>query len=216
MLWSNILDVFRSSLFVLAHWCGGSIGTAILLGSAALRVALLPVTLRAARRRVEQERTMASLAPELAQIKKRYATQPTRLVAETQKLQAAHGISPIDARTLRDSLVQMPAVVALYSSIRNLGAKAGRFLWVADITKSDRWLAALAATVAAGIAWVSLAPSEAKSATQVIPMLVTGIVTLVVLSHLSAGLALYSIANSVVTGAERQIALRSGNRAAAG
>jgi len=46
--------------------------------------------------------------------------------------------------------------------------------------------------------------------------LVTGIVTLVVLSHLSAGLALYSIANSVVTGAERQIALRSGNRAAAG
>jgi YidC/Oxa1 family membrane protein insertase len=216
MLWSNILDVFRGSLFVLAHWCGGSVGTAILLGSAALRVALLPITLRAARRRVEQERTLTGLAPQLAQIKERYATQPTRLVAETQKLQAAHGISPIDARSLRDSLVQMPAVVALYSSIRNLGAKAGGFLWVADITKPDRWLAALAASIAAGIAWASVAPSDAKPGAQVIPMLISGIVTLLVLSHLSAGLALYSIANSVVTGAERQIALRSGNRTAAG
>lgn len=158
---------------------------------------------------------MASLAPQLAQIKKRYATQPTRLVTETQKLQAAHGISPMDARSLLDALVQMPAAVALYSSIRSLGAKAGGFLWVADITKPDRWLAALAAAVAAGIAWVSLAPSEAKTAAQLIPMLVTGIVTLVVLSHLSAGLALFSVANSVVTGVERRIALRSSNRAAA-
>jgi len=38
---------------------------------------------------------------------------------------------------------------------------------------------------------------------------ITAVITLMVLSHLSAGLALYSIANSVINGAERQIAIRS-------
>jgi YidC/Oxa1 family membrane protein insertase len=212
MLWSNLLDVIRGSLFVLAHWCGGSIGTAILVGSAAVRVALLPLTLRAARRRVRQERVVAALAPQLAQIKQRYASEPTRLVAETQKLHAAHGISTIDRQTLIDALVQMPAVMSLYSAIRGVGAKAGGFLWIADVTKPDRWLAALAATVAAAVAWLSLASPEGKTAAQAIPVLITGIITLLVLSHLSAGLALYSIANSVVGGVERRIALRTRGR----
>lgn len=208
MTWSTILDVIRGTLFLLAHWCGGSFGSAILIGSAAVRVALLPLTLPGARRRVRQERKLASLAPRLEQIKTRYATQPARMLAETQKLHATHGVSALDRRSLADALVQMPPAMALYSAIRGVGAKAGGFMWVADIAKPDRALAAVAAVVAAGIAWISALSPEGKTAAQAIPALVTGVIALLILTHVSAGIALYSIANSVIAGAERQIALR--------
>lgn len=208
MLWSNFLDVTRSALFVLAHWCGGSFGTAILVGSAAVRVAMLPFTLRSARRRLAQERTLAALAPELERIKKRYATQPTVLMTETQKLQAAHGVSPLDPQTLRAAFLQMPPAMALYSAIRGV-AKPGGFLWIGDIAKPDRLLAALAAIIAAAMAWLSASSPEGKSVAQAVPVIVTAVVTLAILSHLSAGLALYSIANSVIAGIERQIAIRT-------
>jgi YidC/Oxa1 family membrane protein insertase len=212
MVWSNVLDVIRGTLFLLAHWCGGSFGSAILIGSAAARLALLPLTLRSARRRVRQERTMAALAPQLEQIQKRYAAQPARMVSETRALHAAHGISLLDRRNLVDALVQAPPAIALYSAIRGVAAKAGGFLWVADVAKPDRWLAVAAAGVTAGVAWFSLASPEGKTVTQVIPIVVTSVITLTILSHLSAGIALYSIANSVIAGAERQIAIRSLDR----
>jgi membrane protein insertase Oxa1/YidC/SpoIIIJ len=50
MLWSSVVEIVRGSLFVLAHWCGGSFGTAIIVASVGIRVAMLPVTLAAARR----------------------------------------------------------------------------------------------------------------------------------------------------------------------
>jgi len=208
MLWSNFLDVTRSALFVLAHWCGGSFGTAILVASAAVRVAMLPLTLRVARRRLAQERTLAALAPQLERLKKRYASQPALLMTETQKLQAAHGISPLDPRTLGGALLQMPPAMALYSAVRGV-AKPGGFLWISDIAKPDRLLAAIAAVVAGAIAWFSASSPEGKSVAQALPVIVSAVATLAILSHLSAGLALYSIANSVIAGVERQIVLRT-------
>ncbi len=56
MLWSSVIDVVRGSLFVLAHWCGGSFGAAIIVASMVTRLALLPLTLRAARRRHKRPR----------------------------------------------------------------------------------------------------------------------------------------------------------------
>jgi YidC/Oxa1 family membrane protein insertase len=209
MLWSNVLDIIRGSLFVLAHSFGGSFGAAILIGSALARVALLPITIRSARRRVRQERTLAALAPKLERIRKRHAAEPSRLVAETRALHEAHGISPIDRRTLVEGLVTMPPAIALYTAIRGIAGKVGGFLWVADIAKPDRWLAALAATVVGAIAWLSASSPAAKGFAQLVPVAVTSIITVLVLLHLSSALALYTIANSVIAGAERQIALRT-------
>jgi YidC/Oxa1 family membrane protein insertase len=76
MLWSNLIDVLRGSLFVLAHWFGGSFGAAILVASALMRIALFPVTLGATRRRLLREQKLRELAPELADIKRRHADNP--------------------------------------------------------------------------------------------------------------------------------------------
>src|SRR3954471_18937519 len=127
MLWSNLIDVLRGSLFVLAHWCGGSLGGAILLASAATRVAMLPLTLPATRRRLARELTMRELAPRLAELKRVHAHAPEALLAATQKLHEAHGVSVFDRQGMRDALVQFPPAAALYAAVRGAAERAGGF-----------------------------------------------------------------------------------------
>ncbi len=206
MLWSNLIDVLRGSLFVLAHWFGGSFGAAILVASALMRLALLPVTIGATRRRLLREQKLRELAPELADIKRRHADKPDLLFAATQRAHEAHGVPLFDRRATLDSLVSFPPAVALYSAIRGT---AGRFLWIGDLAKPDRLMAVVAAIIAAAGAWVSSATPGAANTSQTLAVLLAGVVTFLFLSHLSAGLALYSVSNSVIGVAERMIAART-------
>ncbi|HTE46849.1 MAG TPA: YidC/Oxa1 family membrane protein insertase [Gemmatimonadaceae bacterium] len=212
MLWSNLIDVLRGSLFVLAHWCGGSLGVAILVASVGTRLALLPVTLGATRRRLLQEQKLRELAPALERIKRAHTGQPQIVLAKTRELHEANGVSPLDPRTLAGSLIQLPPAAALYAAIRGAATSASGFLWIPDLARPDRVLTAVAGIVAGGAAWIA-AGSGAKGASPIISVVVSAGITLFFLSHMSAGLALYSITNSVVSVAERAIAGRA-NKAA--
>ena len=50
MFWSDVIDLLRALIFGVAHVCNGSVGVAVILVSFAIRLALLPLTLRLARR----------------------------------------------------------------------------------------------------------------------------------------------------------------------
>jgi membrane protein insertase Oxa1/YidC/SpoIIIJ len=108
MLWSNLIDVLRGSLFVLAHWFGGSFGAAILVASALMRIALFPVTPGATRRRLLREQKLRELAPELADIKRRHADKPDLLFAATQRAHEAHGVPMFDPRAALDRSSPFP------------------------------------------------------------------------------------------------------------
>lgn len=209
MLWSNLIDVLRGSLFVLSHWLGGSFGGAILVASAAMRIALLPITLPATRRRLVRERKMRELAPKLADLKRLHDGKPEALFAATQRLHDAHGVPMLDSRGMRDALVALPPAAALYSAVRGAAERVGGFLWVGDLAKPDRGLAAVAGAVTAAIAWASMPGPGPKNVSQIIPILVTTAITFLMLSHFSAGVAIYSVSNSVIGAAERAIASRS-------
>lgn len=210
MLWSNVIDVARGALFVLAHWFGGSLGAAIFVSAATLRVALMPLTLPAARRRIVRERALRDLAPALEQIKRRHPKRPDLVASDTRELYRAHGISLFDRRDLVGSILPFPPAAALYAAIRSSAAQhAGEgFLWVHSLARPDRMLTIAAAAVTALAARGSGTVPHADPGAQVVPMLLAGAVTFAVLSHFSAGLALYSIANSGIAGLERMIAAR--------
>lgn len=180
MLWSMLVDAIRVSLFAVAHWFGGSLGAAILVSSMAVRVAMIPLTIRATRRALAM---------------------PTRSATAAK-------LPQMDGRSLLSNAVQLTVVAAFYSAIRALSEKAGRFLWVADLGKPDRLLAMLAACIAAAVTWLVAASGDAKAVAQVTPIVITSVLTFLFLTHMSAGLALYSVANSVVTVAERRLAAR--------
>jgi len=207
---SMFVDVLRAGLFALAHWFGGSFGAAIVILAIALRVVLLPLTLRATTRRLVREAKLRALQPELAKLKRQHARRPNALGPAVEQLYEKHGVRLVDP-ALVDSLLQLVPAASLYAAIRGL-PKAGRFLWMADLVTPDRALASVAALVSAGIAWSAAASGEGGRAAQLAPIL-TALVTFGILSHLSAGVALYSFTNSVIGGAEHAMARRMLRRA---
>ena len=72
-MWAAFVEVIRAAIFSAAHVCGGSLGGGILLVSAVVRIALLPLTLKLARRAREQQAKLAALKPELDAIRRRHA-----------------------------------------------------------------------------------------------------------------------------------------------
>jgi YidC/Oxa1 family membrane protein insertase len=76
MFWTDVVDVLRAIIFGVAHVCNGSVGVAVILVSLAIRLALLPLTLRLARRAREHQRRLNELRPELERLQRRYANDP--------------------------------------------------------------------------------------------------------------------------------------------
>jgi YidC/Oxa1 family membrane protein insertase len=208
----NLTDLLRSSLFVLAHWFGGSFGAAIIAASVAMRIVMLPVTIGATRRRLAREAKLRTLGPELERLKQRHAGKPKDLMTATERLYAANGIAFVDRRSFIDMLLQFPPAALLYSAINGLGRDVGGFMWVKSLASPDRALALAAGLVSAAAAWAAGRSPESRQAVVLLPLAITGVVTYVFLSHVPAVIALYSVTNSVVAAVEQAVVRRSMHR----
>jgi YidC/Oxa1 family membrane protein insertase len=144
-MWAAFVEVLRAAIFSAAHVCGGSLGGGILLVSAVVRIALLPLTLKLARSAREQQAKLAALKPELDALQRRYASDPRRVMREVRALQAQNGIKMFTPAMVLSFAIQSPLLGGLFAAVRNgLGSKV-RFLWIADLARPD-------ATVLLGVA----------------------------------------------------------------
>jgi len=121
----------------------GAFGVAVIVLTVIIRAVLFPVfnwQLRTSRR-IQREQRM--IAPQLAELRKKYKKEPQKLSAEMNKLYREHGISPFSGLTgCLPALVQMPVLIGLYNAIRqatqHLVAQhvPVHFLWIPDVSKS--------------------------------------------------------------------------------
>ena len=199
--WSFVVGVVRAAVFAAAHLCGNSIGSGILAVSVVVRLALLPLTLRAARHAMAHQARIAKLEPELARLRTRHANDRAALAEATLELHRKHGIPAIPRGTVAANLIQLPIGAALYQAFaKGLGPRLG-FLWIGDLARPDATLALVAASLA-GVTVGLGATSNTRSA-----MAVSAVLTLVIAWRLSASVALYWIASSGV-GAAQTLLLR--------
>jgi len=197
-MWAGFVELLRAAIFAAAHVCGGSLGGGILLVSAGVRLALLPLTLRLARRARAQQAKLAALRPELETLQRRYANDPGRLMRETRALHAKHGISLLTPSGLAGMAIQFPVFGGLFAAVRTgLGARV-RFLWVGDLARPDGALLLIATALTA---WsLSSAPNTPGETTSQTPLLVVGLVaTAAFLWTASSAVALSAGAGSLVS-----------------
>ena len=197
-MWAGFVELLRAAIFGAAHVCGGSLGGGILLVSAGVRLALLPLTLRLARRARDQQAKLATLLPELEALQRRYANDPLRVMRETRALQAKHGIRLLTPSGLVGMAIQLPVLGGLFAAVRTgLGARV-RFLWVGDLARPD---GALLLVATALTAWsISSAPSTPGQTTSQTPLLVAGVLaTAAFLWTASSAVALSAGAGSLVS-----------------
>jgi len=161
-MWDSFVEAIRASMFVTAQACGGSLGSGVLLVSLALRLLLLPITVRLAlRARIHQQR-MTALAPELERLRERHASDPLRYWQEASELMKRRGIRPADPAAMLGMLIQAPILFGLFAAVRKGLGSGVPFLWIKDLAKADVRLAVLV-TVLTG---VSIATASSPGAHQ--------------------------------------------------
>jgi YidC/Oxa1 family membrane protein insertase len=209
MFWSEVIDMLRALIFSVAHVCNGSVGVAVILVSFTIRLALLPLTLRLARRARDHSRKLQALKPELDRLNKRYAKDPEALWRAMSRLYRRRGVKPFDSAGLLGGLAQAPIFAALYSTLRR-GVGAGiRFLWIGD-TSLPNLLLTLSVAALTGL--LALGSPENTRGVQVVSAAVFAGITLWFLSSASALFALSTAAGSAV-GALQMWMLRREERA---
>jgi YidC/Oxa1 family membrane protein insertase len=208
-MWAAFVELLRAAIFGAAHVCGGSLGAGILLVSALVRLALLPLTLRLARSAREQQAKLAALNPELEAVKKRYAKDPNRLFLEMQALHKKHGIKLVRPSNFVGLAIQFPVLGGLFAAVRNgLGAKV-RFLWIADLARPD---GALMLGVAALAVWgITSTPTTPSQSPSQLPVIVFSVLaTVAFLWTASSAVALSIGAGSLVSVLQNWLLSRDG------
>jgi YidC/Oxa1 family membrane protein insertase len=201
--WSLVVDGVRALVFAATHLFGNSVGSGILAVSVLVRLALLPLTLRAARRAMEHQVCVAALKPELRRLKGKFGDDRAGLTEATMTLYRERGIGVVPQGAVASTLEQLPVGAALYQAFaRGLGPKLG-FLWIGDLARPDAILAGVAASLA-GLAAGLGTTSSHRSA-----VAISATITLLIAWRLSASVALYWIASSGV-GAVQALVLRRG------
>ncbi len=204
-IWSNVTDMLVMLLVTLSQAFGGSLGLAIITLSCIVRVALLPVTLRLARRARIRRAQLQALEPEIAQLRRRYRSNPERLAKELTELYARNGYNPVDTAGLLGGLVQLPAFAGLYSAVSRAVSGGGQFLWIGNLAQPDLLVTALVAglTFVAG----SLNP-DVPPASRLLVAALPALITALFLWQMASGLGLYWATSSVVNIAESWVLAR--------
>jgi YidC/Oxa1 family membrane protein insertase len=205
MIWSDIIDAVRSLVFIASQACGHSVGGGILLVSLTVRVALLPLTLRMARRVREHQSRIAAIAPKLEQLRQRHASDQAALGQATLELYRQHDVGLLPRGSLLSLLVQAPIGAALY---RAFGSDVGTrtpFLWISDLARPDAALVLVCAALA-GVA-AGAEPSVSRVAI-VMNVLVTGFLAW----RLAASVGLYWVASNSVSAAQALVLRRTASR----
>ncbi len=142
-MWTSLVELVRATIFAGSHLLGGSLGLSVIVVSALVRLALLPLVLRGARYARTQQERIHKLRPQLERLNKRYEKEPLRLLEETQALYRKNGIRSITPGSFASAAIQIPLLGALFSAVRSgLGARVG-FLWIADLSRVDAVLLSL-------------------------------------------------------------------------
>jgi len=188
-------DMIIALLAALAHSFGGSLACAIITLSLGIRIALLPLTIRLARRARRNQEILRVLQPEIEQLKKRFEKKPERLFAEIHKLYKKHGCSPFDLPTLAGNFIQLPIFGMLYRSIRSSLNASSTFLWIKSLASPDFYLTLVILSLTGVSVWLMPSVSEQMRSTLVVAQV---IMTFFIVWKLAAGLGLYWASSSLV------------------
>jgi YidC/Oxa1 family membrane protein insertase len=187
-MWSTFVNGIGGLLTQLAQVLDGSYGLAVIAMAVAVRLILLPMTLRAAEQAWHRQAKLLKLKPELDRLRERHAKDPSAYAVATQSLYRQHGVTSGLGSGMLTAIVQAPLGAGIYAAIRQSIAGAGSFLWVGRLARPDAWLAIIVTLMSCAAIALNPAMSEqARTAIHWLPV----VVTLLVTWHLSAGLCLY-------------------------
>ncbi len=196
-MWDSVVSALQACIFTLGH-VTGSLGSGILLTAGALRLALLPLTMRLARRAQAHQRHLQALGPEIATLRSRHAKDPAGFQEALFALYRRHGVQPVDGWQVVGGLLQLPPISAMYAALRGGLGNGVRFGWVADLARPDWGLTFLVAALTAGATFLGASPTASRGALVASSALGAGLMVAFLL-HASGAVGLSMAASSALS-----------------
>ena len=167
-----------------------SYGWVLVIFGVAVRLLLWPLNQKAMRTSMK----MSRLQPELAELQKRYKSDPQRMQSEIMRVYRDHGMSPFSSLSgCLPMLLPMPILFALFFVFQNtIEFRGVPFLWLTDISLKDPYfivpiIMGLSMFVLSIIGMRNSPPNpQAKMMAYVLPVMMT-----VFFLNLASGLNLY-------------------------
>ena len=179
---SDLLDWFADILFE-------EYGLAILAITIIVRLIILPLTLK----QYKSSKKMQELQPELAEIRKKYATDTQKQQEETMKLFQKHNVNPLNG--CFPLLVQMPVLIALYQAILgNPEVRDHTFLWMQLGTPDPFYIIGILAALTTFLqqkVTMAMQPSSAQMAPMQMLLFIFPILIFVMSMSFPSALVLY-------------------------
>jgi len=188
-------DLIVTWIANLSQLFGGSPGCAIIALSLGVRVALLPLTMKLARRAQRNQEIIRVLQPEIDELKKRFEKKPERLFEEMRRLYKKHDCNLFDLPVVLGTFVQFPIFAMLYSAIRTSLGTGVPFGWIKNLAAPD-FMLTLIITALSGVSAYLMPSASEQMRNGLIAFQV--IVTFLLVWKLAAGLGLYWASSNLV------------------
>ena len=186
LLW--LLRIFH---LVIPNW-----GVAIILLTVTVKVVTLPLAWKSMKSMEE----MRKLAPEIAELKKRYGDDREKLNLETMKLYQQHKVNPLGG--CLPMLIQMPIWLALYTTLQtSVELYNEPFIsgWIGDLTSKDPYYILPLVMGATMFMTQKMQPMQMDATQAKIMLYFMPIFFTAIMLQLPAGLTLYIFVNNILS-----------------
>ena len=192
-LWTNLLQHVLG--FLSAH-LGGSEALGIILLTVLARLALLPLSVKAALRSQRNKEALERLKPELESLKEVCKDDQAELGRRTMALYREHGISFLDRVSVLNMASQTLFGLGFFQSLRRTVFQA-RFLWIATLAKPDLLLTLLVGALM--LVGMALMPGATANTSMVIMLFLSVLISIFAIAALPSAIGLYWATSNAMT-----------------
>jgi YidC/Oxa1 family membrane protein insertase len=225
--WFAFLAVPMAALLRFIHGWVGNYGTAIIIVTILIKIALWPLTAKSYR----SMKAMQKLQPKVAKIREKYADDREALNREIMRLYKTFKVNPLGG--CLPMLLQIPFFIAFYRVLDSLLELRGApfILWIKDLAAPER-LGALdftipffepptglpVLTILMGLSMLiqqKMTPNTMGDPIQAKIMMFMPLLFTLILINMPAGLVLYWLVNNILSIGQQTLINRPGKREAA-
>ncbi len=202
-IWVNgVVGSLADALMFLTSLLGGNYGLSIILFTVAVKVILLPLTIK----QVQSSRAMMVIQPQLQALQKKYGKDREKLMQEQMRLYKEHKVNP--AAGCLPLVIQMPIWFGLYQALFRLAhtdfAPAQQsFLWIANLARPEGmpWILAILTGITQWVTQRMMTPKSTDPQQQTMNQMMQFMPIMFVFFAFSvpAGLVLYWVASNLFT-----------------
>jgi YidC/Oxa1 family membrane protein insertase len=195
-IWTSWLSFLSSTLSLLSTHLGLSEAVAIIGLTAVARVALMPISLKAAYQAELSRRALEQLKPELLKLRETFKDDRAQLSARTMQLYRDHGINPLGRWGLMNIGSQSAFGIGIFQILQKADFTS-RFLWIANLAKPDFWLTAVVTVLM--LVGIALMPGTSMEMPMVLVLAIPLVIAVVAIAAMPSAIGIYWATSNAFT-----------------